>query len=347
MTDKAIAQPRTADRNPTMKDVARAAGVSKALVSMIFRDVAGPNATTKERVLRTAGEIGYRRNRTASLLARRRTKHLGVAMVLGSTFHAELAEHVQAAADERGYEIVLSTITRAHSEERAIETLLEFRCEALLLLGPELSSRQIASLSQYHPVVVLGRPMACDTVDVVRASDAVGIRQAVDHLVQLGHRRIAYVTGGSGSISTGRRRGYESAMRVRRLTAELQIVAGGHTERDGARAAELLLAEAARPTAVIAFNDHCAVGIADTLRRRSVPVPEAISVVGYDDSPIARLGAIDLTSVSQEPQQQATLAVQAAVERLDGLRVPRRDQVVRPRLVVRGSTAVAQSRVSI
>jgi DNA-binding LacI/PurR family transcriptional regulator len=327
-------------RPPTMKDVASAAGVSKALVSMIFRDVPGPNPSTKERVLETADRIGYRRNRTASLLARRRTKHLGVAMILGNAFHAELAEDVQAAANEHGYEIVLSTITRTHDERRAIETLLEFRCEALLLFGPELTSREIAALAAQRPVVVIGRRMSHAMIDVVRASDTVGIRQAVDHLVALGHRRIAYATAGDSSISTYRRRGYENAMRAHQLAAHVHVVPGGSTESAGATAAEVMLGVAVPPTAVIAFNDHCAVGVMDTLRRGGIAVPEAMSVIGYDDSPVARLAAIDLTTVSQEPRQQATLAVQAAVERLDGLRARRRAAVVRPRLVVRGSTAV-------
>ena len=101
-----------------------------------------------------------------------------------------------------------------------------------------------------------------------------------------------------------------------------------------------MLARDRLPTAVAAFNDHCAVGVMDRLRRAGIAVPEAVSVVGFDNSPISQLGALDLTTVSQEPQQQARLAVRAAVERLDGLRTTARDEIVSPRLVVRGSTTV-------
>jgi len=326
-----------APRPPTMKDVAAAAGVSKALVSMIFREAAGPNAQTRVRVLETAERLGYRRNRTASLLARRRGKHLGVAMSVHSAFHAELVDHVQAVADELGYEIVLSAVTRTHDEQRAIETLLEYRCEALLLLGPELPAAALDALAEQVPVVVIGRRLSGGPADVVRTADAEGLRQVVDYLVAIGHRRIWYVDAGSGRISADRRHGYESAMRRHKLAPH--SVHGGPTETDGAVAAEQILALDPRPTAVAAFNDHCAVGILDRLRRSGLEVPATVSVVGFDDNPISRLALLDLTTISQEPAEQARLAVRAAVDRLEGIRSEVRDMVLKPRLVVRGSTA--------
>ena len=121
--------------SPTMADVAAAAGVSKALVSIVFRGAPGASQATRERVFRAAEQLGYRTNRTASLLKLHRTRHLGVTMNVRSAFHAELVEGIQEAADREGYQIVLSTITANHDERRAIETLLEFRCESLILLG--------------------------------------------------------------------------------------------------------------------------------------------------------------------------------------------------------------------
>ena len=215
-----------------MKDVAEAAGVSKALVSMIFRDAPGPNAQTRERVLAAAESIGYRRNRTASVLARRRTKHLGLTMVVRNTFHAELVEDAQAAADDIGYEIVLSAVSRTHDERRAVETLLEYRCEALVLLGSELPPAELARLAEIVPVVVVGRRLGPGIADVIRTSERDGMRQVVDHLVELGHRAIAHVDGGSGRISAERRRGYEAAMRARGLGDHIQVVPGG-ADRSG------------------------------------------------------------------------------------------------------------------
>ncbi len=126
-------------------------------------------------------------------------------MDVRNTFHAQLVEDVDEAAERQGYDLVLSTVTRTRDERRATEALLDSRCEALLLLGPEAPTARLTGLDRQLPVVVVGRPMPFDGVDVVRA-DAEGVAQAVDHLAGLDHRRIAYVDGGRGAIATGRRR---------------------------------------------------------------------------------------------------------------------------------------------
>jgi DNA-binding LacI/PurR family transcriptional regulator len=176
-------------------------------------------------------------------------------------------------------------------------------------------------------------------MDVVRAADEQGLGQVVDHLVGLGHRRIAHVDGGTGRIAADRRRGYEQAMRRHGLQEWIDAVPGGRNEEEGMRAGEQLLSGDRLPTAVAAFNDHCAIGVLDRLVRAGVDVPGTVSLAGYDNSPISQLAHLNLTSVSQEPQEQARLAVRAAVERLDGQRGTARDVVLPPRLVVRGSTA--------
>jgi DNA-binding LacI/PurR family transcriptional regulator len=321
---------------PRLEDVAARAGVSTASASLVLRGKPGPGAQTREAVLEAARQLGYRPDRTASLLARRRTQLLGVTMDVSSPFHAELLEDIHAAADRRGYDVVVSPVTRAHGEGRAVETLLDFRCEALLLLGTSLPEADLATVAAQHAVVAVGRRLAAPGVDVVRAADDVGVGLAVEHLVGLGHRAIAFVDGPQGPIATLRRQGYRQA--VRRLLGPdaVQVVAGGDTEEDGARAAGAL--GAAPPTAVVAFNDRCALGVLDRLRRDGIAVPGRVSVVGYDDSPLARLGAIDLTTVSQSPQPMAEAAVAAAVERLEGDRTAHVDVVLEPHLVVRGTT---------
>jgi DNA-binding LacI/PurR family transcriptional regulator len=322
---------------PRLEDVAARAGVSTASASLVLRGKPGPGARTREAVLEAAREIGYRPDRTASLLARRRTQLLGVTMDVSSPFHAELLEDIHAAADRRGYDVVVSPVTRAHGEGRAVETLLDFRCEALLLLGTSLPEGDLARVAAQHAVVAVGRRLAAPGVDVVRAADDLGVSLAVEHLVGLGHRAIAFVDGPRGPIATLRRQGYRQA--VRRLLGPdaVQVVAGGDTEEDGARAAGTL--GSVPPTAVVAFNDRCALGVLDRLRRDGFAVPGRVSVVGYDDSPLARLGTVDLTTVSQSPQPMAEAAVAAAVERLEGDRTAHVDVVLEPHLVVRGTTA--------
>jgi DNA-binding LacI/PurR family transcriptional regulator len=328
-------------RRPRLQDVATEAGVSTASASLVLRGAPGPSAATRERVLSTAARLGYRPDRAASLLARRRSRLIGVLMDVRSTFHAQLVEEVHEAAAEHGYDLVLSTITRTRDEGRAVETLLDSRCEALVLLGPEAPAARLSALDRPLPVVAVGRSVPSAGVDVVRAADDEGVALAIDHLVGLGHRRITYVDGGPGAISAGRRRGYQRAMRSHRLGGHLDVIGGDHGEESGARAARALLASDLLPTAVVAYNDRSAVGVLDTLLRSGVAVPGAVSVVGYDDSPLSRLAHIDLTTVSQDSEQLMRHAVAAVVERLDGGRTEHREVVVRPRLVVRGTSGPA------
>jgi DNA-binding LacI/PurR family transcriptional regulator len=260
---------------------------------------------------------------------------------VGSPFHAELVEDLHEAAEARGYDVVLSTVTRTRDERRATETLVDFRCEALVLLGPVAPAAQLAALGRQLPVVVIGRRVAGGGVDVVRSADAEGVGQVVGHLAGLGHGSIAYVDGGRGTIAADRRRGYRTAMRRHGLAGQVRVIAGDHTEAAGSRAARALLADGGDglPTAVVAYNDQCALGLLDGLSRAGVEVPGRVSVAGYDDSTLARLAHVNLTTVSQDTRGQAEHAVAAAVERLDGGRVRAREVVLPPRLVVRGTTA--------
>ncbi|MGY1731683.1 LacI family DNA-binding transcriptional regulator [Geodermatophilus sp. SYSU D01045] len=326
-------------RRPRLADVAAEAGVSPATASLVLRGAPGPSDATRERVLGAAARLGYRPDRAASLLARRRSRLIGVLMDVRSTFHAQLVEDLHEAAEEHGYDLVLSTVTRTRDEERAVETLLDSRCEALLLLGPEAPAARLGALDRQLPVVAVGRPVPSAGVDVVRAADDEGVALAVDHLVALGHRRIVHVDGGRGVIASARRRGYREAMRRHGLDGHLRVVAGDHGEAAGARAARTLFGPGERPTAVVAYNDASAVGLLDALLRAGVAVPGEVSVVGYDDSPLSRLAHVDLTTVSQESRELVRHAVAAVVERLDGGRTEHREVVVPPRLVVRGTTA--------
>jgi len=323
---------------PTMQDVADKVGVSKALVSLVFRRAPGPSEETRRRVLAAAEELGYRVNRTAALMTARRSHLIGVMTNIRSTFHAELVEDIVAAADESGYEIVLGAVTPTHDELKVIETLMDFRCEGLLLIAPALAADALAAVGQKLPTVIIGRRITDPALDVVRSADGKGIGAAVDHLVGIGHRHIAHVAGGAGVIAADRRNGFLRAMKRHGLEKHARVIEGGFTDDVGIDAATELL-ESVLPTAVVCVNDYVAVGVLDTLRRAGVDVPGDVSVVGYDDSALARLGSIDLTSVSQQPREQAVRAVEAVVQRLDGARVDAVSVVLPPALVIRKTTA--------
>ncbi|ORA39847.1 LacI family DNA-binding transcriptional regulator [Mycobacterium aquaticum] len=319
---------------PTLQDVAERAGVSRALVSIVMRDVPGASEATRARVRQAADEIGYRPDPRARLLRSQRSNLLGVVFTAGQEFHAGLVDGVYCAAEAYGYDVLLSCVTPHHGEAKAVRTLLDDRCEALLLIGSELAARDLTDLDSRLPVVALARKVR--GVDAVRSDDAVGAGLAVDHLAELGHTAITYLDGGRAPGAAERRKGVRRAAAAAGVT--VTTVAGGTTEHAGAAAATALVgAGLPLPTAVFAFNDRCAVGFIDVAIRAGIKVPQEVSVVGYDDSPLAGLAHVDLTTVGQDSGRLAELAVARAIERIDTPGVPV-DVVCEPKLVVRSST---------
>jgi DNA-binding LacI/PurR family transcriptional regulator len=335
-----------ADRSPavTMADVAARAGVSRALVSIVFRGVQGASEESRERVMRAAADLGYRPDRRARLLGSHRSRTVGVLFGLHDEFHTEVVEHLYQAVEGAGLELALGATAQTRSEQIAVQSLLEFRCEALVLVGPRMRRRELDELTGQLPVVVLARELSRASCDVVRTDDEQGARLAVEHLIGLGHRAIVHVDGQRAPGAAQRRRGYRSAMAAAGMAARSCVVPGGLTDEDGERAGVELFSGRSAPTAVAAFNDHCAAGLLAVARRRGVGVPEELSLVGYDDSHIAGLASIDLTTVAQDAGALARAALDLAVRRTEGLDEPPAEIVIPPHLVVRGTTAAPARR---
>jgi DNA-binding LacI/PurR family transcriptional regulator len=328
-------------RRPTLEDVAAQAGVSRSLVSIIMRGAYGASPETRQRVLQAAEQLGYRPDARARLLALSRSRTLGVVFSVQYGFHLEFLDGLYAAAGRVGYELVLSGLTAHRDERRAMEALLDFRCEAAILLT---ETAPYSVLAKRLPVVAVGWQVDSEDVDVVRISDEDGMRHAVEHLSSLGHRAIVHVDGGSGPVAVARREAYRAAMRARGLTRHAAVVPGGHTQAEGASAARHLLGGGELPTAVVAFNDEVAAGLVETLVRVGVDVPGSMSVIGYDDTSVARLPFLNLTSVRQDASRLASLAVERAVARVEGQPVADRQAILPAELIVRGSTTAAPAR---
>ena len=331
------------DKRPptvTMEDVADRAGVSRALVSIVFRGVPGASPATRERVMQAAEELAYRPDQRARLLGSNRSRTVGVVFGLHHEFHAELVESLYRSVEGTGYDLALGAVAPTRAERRAVQSLLDYRCEALVLLGPTLPRAEVEALAERLPVVVVARSLRSRTVDVVRTDDFTGARIAVEHLAGLGHRSITHVDGRRAPGAAERRRGYRAAMHELGLDSGAELVPGGPTEEDGESVATRLLA-GAPPTAVTAFNDHCAAGLLAALRARGLAVPEELSVVGYDDSHIASLSSVALTTVAQDAVTLASSAFGLAVGRVENEpdSPSPSEVVVAPRLVVRRTTA--------
>ncbi|NGO13762.1 LacI family transcriptional regulator [Streptomyces sp. HC44] len=325
-----------------MADVAEKAGVSRALVSIVFRNQPGAGEETRERILRVADEIGYRPDSAARLLARGRSRTLGVMFTVHQIFHTDLIEGIYPEAERLGYDVLLSATAQGRSEAKAVEALLSHRCEALIVLGSDAEADYLDELAGRAVTVSVGRRVPGARVDSVHSAEGKGVRQAMDHLVELGHRRIVHIDGGRGPGSAERRRSYRAAMRRHGLDAELRVIPGRHTEESGIETGRLLLAERDRgqplPTAILAGNDRCAMGVMMALARAGVEIPRDLSVVGYDDSHLSHLMPIGLTTVRQDSVLMAEHAVRFAVERLEKPEMEPREAVLDPKLVVRGTS---------
>jgi LacI family transcriptional regulator len=332
-------RPGAAPRHrPTLQDIADAAGVSPGLVSMVLRGRSGPSAATAERVAEVAERLGYRANRTASQLASRRTHLLGVTMTPGNPYHGQLIEEIQATADARGYDLLLAAVTRTHDEQRSVESLVDSSCDALILLNPIQPPETLTRAVGPVPTVAIGRPPdACaPKMDVVRSADIEAMEVLVNHLAALGHTRIVHVDGGDLYLPAERVRGYRAAMESREL--EPVVIPGGEIWEAGAQAGQEVL-QIDGVTAVVAYNDQCAIGVMDHLKRAGVRVPEDISVTGFDDDRLAGLAQIDLTTINPSQLDQARLAAELAMDRAEGAGGRRRVCVADAHLTIRGSTA--------
>lgn len=323
-------------KRPTLMDVAEAAGVSRALVSIVMRDAPGASEATRLKVQQAAKELGYRPDSRARLLRSSRTRLLGVSFSTSHPFHAEIVDAAYAGATVRGYDIALSAVANGRPESRAVESLLDLGCEALIMISPELGEDELAGYAARLPVVSLLRDDVGDSLDSVSSDDDAGIRIALEYLTSLGHQRIAHVDGGDAVSSPQRREAFRAGMAGRGL--ESRVVPGGATEEDGLRAGRELLEDL--PTAVLAFNDRCALGIWESFRAAGLRVPEDVSVLGYDDSQFARLSYVQLSSVSQDAPLLARAAVDRAIDRLEGS-TPPAHLVRTPHLVIRNTTGPA------
>jgi DNA-binding LacI/PurR family transcriptional regulator len=331
---------------PTMADVAAHLGVSRQLVSIVMRDMPGASETTRQRVRQAASELGYQPHIGARSLRQTRSTQIGVSFAPAHTTEPDIVEAIYPEATRSGYRVVLSAQTATRSTTQAVDELLGYRCAALIVIGSDLTDAAMRKLARRAkvPVVVIGAGVPNAAYDVVRSVGEAGTSLMVEHLVSLGHRRIAYVHAGSMASAEPRLQGYLTATAAAGLEVDvIQVQGADYTEEAGATAGRLLLQRAALPTAVVAGNDQQAFGVMVVLSRAGVIVPDQVSVTGFDDSRTARLSCVDLTTARQDPVLMGRAAVEAAVHRIDNPDVAPSVALIQPTSVVRSSTGPAPS----
>lgn len=334
-------------RPPTIFDVAFRAGVSKSTVSNVVRRSSGVSDATRRRVQMAIDQLGYRPNVLARQLVQQRTSILGVVVGdLANPFFAEMAKSVERHAAARGYTAMFcNTEGDGASELAGVETLLEYRVAGIIFLRFSGDPRTMQeTLEQKVPVVFLSCKAGWG--DVVSVDDFRGGQLGTDHLIEAGHRRIAFVSipelEDESDIS--RWQGCCDALLRARLNAPLRIQwspPSDHAEVDGVeRQLVEVFRGSGRTTAAFASNDVAAIYLQEFADRVNLHVPQDLSIVGFDDVPMAGLARIALTTVAQPRDELARLGIATITDRIEGkLEGPPRTTLVPVDLVTRRSTS--------
>lgn len=333
----------------TSHEVARAAGVSQATVSRALRDEPGVSAATRARVRAAARDLGYVTGHAGRALATRRTRTVGVvAPGLDNPVHPAFVAPLQAALHDLGLQTVL--LTDSADRPLGVDTLTDGSFDGLVLTTCERSSSLPAELSARGiPVVVADRSVDGAGVDSCVPDNRSGAAAVADLLVELGHRRLATITGPE-STSTGYERHAGFVERAGALGvpgAAITVVRGPFDAGTGRRGLETVLGGgSAPPTAVFCGNDAIALGVLDAAEGLGVRIPEDLTVVGFDDIPLAAWRRFDLTTVHVDLDAMAETVVAALAARLADRHSPPRQVVLAPRLVARGTHAPPPERAA-
>jgi DNA-binding LacI/PurR family transcriptional regulator len=328
-------------RPVTIEDVARQARVSRALVSLVMRDSPKVSPARRSAVQEAARELGYTPNRLASRLASHRTHTLGVLLLdLHNPVFADIYDGISEGVAQSGNHLMVAVgSTDPALETQAIRSLLDLRVDGILLAGYTGKPEDLALMLRGTPAVVITRDVDVPGVDSASASDYRGAKLAVEHLQKMGHKQIVHVALPQGLPFPGRGLGYNDAMESQGLTRV--IIPADMTERGGREAIDRYLdSGAAVPTAVFAYNDVVALGVLDALSSRNLSVPEAVSVIGYDNTELAGSELVGLSTIDHHAKELGRLAAAAVLRRLAGDAGSRQIKIdVDPLLIVRRTTA--------
>ncbi len=327
-------------RTRTLNDVAKIAQVSPSTVSRILNGTAVVSPEKRKQVETAIATLGYRPNVMAQALAKGRSMTVGVVtQAISSPFYAEtLAGIEQGFADSVYHPMFISGHWRQDKELEAIEILTARRVDSLIILGGNLDDQYLLQLSQQIPLVAVGRFIQGLENQCIHIDQIQGAAAGVQHLIDLGHHRIAHIAGpASHRDSTGRLHGYQQVLAANDIPFDPNLVVSGNfQEHSGLLAMEQLLTRDTSITAVFSANDQMASGARLALYRRGIRVPEDISIIGFDDLFGSSYSTPPLTTVRQPGQEMGNAAAQMVLSLLEHRKLP--SLIFTPHLVVREST---------
>jgi LacI family transcriptional regulator len=333
-------------RRVTIADVASHAQVSVTAVSKVINNAYGVSPAMKDKVKTAIQELGYRPQAVARGM-RGRTFTIGLVLPhIRNPFFADILDGLTAHLHTTDYQafMIQGGATRK-VEQRAVDALLSRQVDGIIMVAPLASKARLEDVAQDKPLVVLARHERSPHYDSVYDDDEAGAELVVTHLIHLGHRRIAHITHQDDSLArpaellhTIRSTTYERVMREHGLADEIAIATSYYNEQGGYDGTRELLARTPRPTAIFAGADQAALGALAAIHQAGLTVPADISVAGYDNTHLAALPNIALTSIDQDGHEMGRAAGKLLLERVEGRMTPVRFTVT-PSLVVRASTA--------
>lgn len=351
--------PRTAKTlQPTIGDVARRAGVSRATVSRVLNEYPHVRPRVRTDVQRAIRALRYRPDQVARSLARRETQTLGLVVAdITNPFYGETARAILETARGHGYNVILcNTDNVSRLQEESVEVLRQRRVDGIIFGSVFLRDPVVEALiDSGYPCLMYNRRLRSGRGNYIVLDNVRASRDVTHHLLRLGHRRIGFIAGlRETSTAADRFRGYRQALRSADLPVDPSLVRPGAFKSEMAqRAAHELLKLRRRPTAIVAGNDLMALGVMQAAGEMGLRVPEDLAVAGFDDIQLSGHRAIQLTTMAQQKTEMGRLALGGILEII---RDPRRfarqplQQVLAPTLVVRrtcGALAAAAHSVRL
>ncbi|MGW7066723.1 LacI family DNA-binding transcriptional regulator [Streptomyces sp. NPDC054855] len=336
----------------TINDVARHAGVSTTAVSKVLNNAYGVSPGMQEKVRSAITELGYRPHAAARGM-RGRTYTIGVLLDnVRNAFFADILDGIREELSSTEYTVLIGAAGfEPDQQARVISSMTDRQMDGLILIAPATPRPEVLATAASTPTVVIGHHDSADTHDSVADADDIGAGLVVDHLVALGHRHVTLVSAPGSKAAQWRRtpeivlaEGYTQAMRRHGLEEHLHVHQAAYSDEGGFKAGLTLLTAEHPPTAIMAGADVAALGIYRAVHELGLRIPEDLSLVGYNNTALAALAPVQLSSVDQAGQEMGAAAARMLIERVEG----RRDRAMRstmtPRLVLRASTAAPQTR---
>ena len=345
-------------KKATLNDIALTTGVAPMTVSRVVNGTGYVSKETREKVLSAVKKMSYRPNGLARNLKRQRTDTVG--LVLGdisNPYSTEIANAVRTSLSVRGYNLFICISEQSAKEDiAAFEALVDHNVDGIIVAtrSNEDGDKRLTNIADSNlPMVVVGRDFHHDSVDYVSADNLTGGFEATQHLIDLGHRRIAFIGAGFESRSSLKRlQGYLNALGMHGIEVDERLITGrkesasevpGYsTEKIGYEGMKRLLSLPKRPTAVFARNDFTAVGAMSAVKEAGLSIPQDIAIVGFDDTPLAIHTMPPLTTVRQPMRLQGQIAAEMLLTRISNEDpIQRQERVLDCELIVRESTVAS------